>query len=87
MPKRQKWLFMARAEPQLKTYLQSSARTSCIDDREILEIVRIAKDVEQHFGAPQDMEWVVDKRFCLPGEHILGSGQGCKVYKKRSGEG
>ena len=35
----------------------------CLNDGEILEIVGIAKDVEAHFGAPQDMEWVVDKRF------------------------
>jgi pyruvate,water dikinase len=38
----------------------------CLDDPEILEIVRIAQDVEGHFGVPQDMEWVVDKDLAFP---------------------
>ncbi len=38
----------------------------CLEDREILEIVRIALDVERHFGVPQDMEWVVDQDLPFP---------------------
>ena len=38
----------------------------CLEDPEIQEIVRIALNVEQHFGVPQDMEWVVDKDLQLP---------------------
>ncbi len=38
----------------------------CLEDREILEIVRIAMDVERHFGVPQDMEWVVDRDLPFP---------------------
>ncbi|MGD0232238.1 MAG: PEP/pyruvate-binding domain-containing protein [Syntrophorhabdales bacterium] len=33
----------------------------CLDDAEIKEIARTAVQVEEHFGLPQDMEWVVDR--------------------------
>jgi pyruvate, water dikinase len=36
---------------------QSSA--SCLDERQIAALVRIAKHCEQHYGCPQDMEWAV----------------------------
>ena len=55
----------------------------CIDDAEILEIVRVAKQVEEHFGAPQDMEWVVDKRFAFPENIFWVQARGAKYTKKR----
>jgi len=61
-------------------------KTSCIDDREILEIVRIAKDVEQHFGNPQDMEWAVDKRFAFPENIFWVQARGAKYTKKEAGK-
>ena len=61
-------------------------KTSCIDDREILEIVRIAKDVEQHFGNPQDMEWAVDKRFAFPENIFWVQARGAKYTKKEAGQ-
>lgn len=38
----------------------------CLDDDEILEIARTALRVEQHFGVPQDMEWVIDRYLPFP---------------------
>lgn len=38
----------------------------CLEDREILEIARIAQDVEAHYGLPQDTEWVIDKDLPFP---------------------
>ncbi len=38
----------------------------CLNDDEILEITRIAKQTEVHFGVPQDMEWVVDDKLPFP---------------------
>ena len=32
----------------------------CVDPEELKEIVRVAKQVEDHFKVPQDMEWVLD---------------------------
>jgi len=54
----------------------------CIEECEILEIVKIAKDVEDHFGAPQDMEWVVDKRFSFPESIFWVQARGAKYTKK-----
>ena len=42
----------------------------CLNDDEILEIARIAKQTESHFGVPQDMEWVVDEKLPFP-ENII----------------
>jgi pyruvate,water dikinase len=38
----------------------------CLDDAELIAIVKTALDVEKHFGVPQDMEWVVDKNLPFP---------------------
>jgi pyruvate,water dikinase len=42
----------------------------CVEDEEIREIARTAIQVEQHFGLPQDMEWVVDRRL-PPGRNVF----------------
>jgi len=59
---------------------------SCLEDYEIYEIVRIAKDVENHFGAPQDMEWVVDKRFSFPENIFWVQAREAKYTKKEAGK-
>ncbi len=38
----------------------------CLTGDELREIVRIAHLVEDHFGVPQDMEWVVDDDLACP---------------------
>jgi pyruvate,water dikinase len=38
----------------------------CVDPEELKEIVRVAKQVEDHFQTPQDMEWVLDRFQSLP---------------------
>jgi len=38
----------------------------CISKEELLEIVRVSLDVENHFKTPQDMEWVVDLDLPVP---------------------
>ncbi len=42
----------------------------CLEDLEILEIAGTAVRGEQHFGVPQDMEWVAD-RALPPGRNIF----------------
>lgn len=39
---------------------------SCLNPSELSEIVRIAKDVENYFNLPQDMEWVIDQDLPFP---------------------
>jgi pyruvate, water dikinase len=38
----------------------------CVDSEELNEIVRVAKQVEDHFQTPQDMEWVLDRFQSIP---------------------
>jgi pyruvate, water dikinase len=38
----------------------------CVNPEELKEIVRIAKQVEEHFQTPQDMEWVLDGLQSIP---------------------
>jgi pyruvate, water dikinase len=42
----------------------------CLTDDEIKEIARVAVQAENHFGEPQDMEWVVEKEKA-PGNNIF----------------
>jgi pyruvate,water dikinase len=56
----------------------------CLEDNEILEIVSIAKNVENHFGFPQDMEWAVDKRFPFPENIFWVQARGAKYIKKEA---
>jgi pyruvate,water dikinase len=39
---------------------QDMQNQPCLTNEETLEIVRASLDAEEHFNAPQDMEWVVD---------------------------
>ena len=34
---------------------------SCLLDEEVLELARIGKRIEAHFGRPQDIEWAIDR--------------------------
>jgi len=62
-----------------------SRKLACIDDDEVLEVVRVAKGVEGHFNAPQDMEWVIDKRFPFPENIFWVQARAAKYAKKAAG--
>ena len=38
----------------------------CLDDREIKELAKIAKEIEKHYGRAMDIEWAIDKDFSFP---------------------
>jgi pyruvate,water dikinase len=35
-------------------------QTACLSDEEVIELAKIGKRIEKHFGRPQDIEWAVD---------------------------
>jgi pyruvate, water dikinase len=39
---------------------------ACLTEEEVIEIARIGKEVELHYGVAQDMEWVVDRYLPFP---------------------
>jgi len=38
----------------------------CIEDKEIHELARYAKRIEEYYGSPQDIEWAIDKHRSFP---------------------
>jgi pyruvate,water dikinase len=38
----------------------------CLTDQEVLALAKGGKQIEQHYGEPQDIEWVIDKDLSLP---------------------
>jgi pyruvate,water dikinase len=39
---------------------------SCLTDEEIIEIAKMGLRIEAHYGAPQDIEWAIDKDLSFP---------------------
>ena len=55
----------------------------CLEDHEIHELIRVALNVEKHFGVPQDMEWVVDQDLPHPDSVIWVQARPAKFTPKR----
>ena len=60
--------------------------TPCIDDREIKELVRVAKQIEDHYGSPQDIEWAIDKDFPFPENIFIVQSRPETVWSQRPKE-
>lgn len=61
---------------------QDMQQQACLCKDEILEIVRVSLDVEKHFNAPQDMEWVVDLDLPFPENLFWVQARPAKFTKK-----
>ncbi len=40
---------------------EASRRVPCLSDEELQTLRRIARDVERHYGRPQDIEWAIER--------------------------
>ncbi len=58
----------------------------CMDDREIKELVRIAKRIEEHYGCPQDIEWAIDKDLPFPENVFIVQSRPETVWSQRKKE-
>jgi pyruvate,water dikinase len=38
----------------------------CLSDEEILRLAQLAKQIEEHYGKPQDIEWAIDRDIPFP---------------------
>jgi len=38
----------------------------CLEDKEIIELAKIAKEIDKHYGCAMDIEWAIDKDFSFP---------------------
>jgi len=55
----------------------------CLEDREIKELVRIAKNIETHYGRPMDIEWAVDEDFSFPENIFIVQARPETVWSQR----
>lgn len=61
-------------------------KLQCLEDREILELTRLAKLVEEHFGCPQDIEWSISKSLPFPKNIFLVQARPESVWGKKKKE-
>lgn len=57
--------------------------TPCIDDKEVKELVRVAKLIEDHYGSPQDIEWAIDQDFPFPENIFIVQSRPETVWSQR----
>jgi pyruvate, water dikinase len=58
----------------------------CLEDREVIELTRIAKQVEAHFGAPQDIEYSISGSLPFPESIFLVQARPESVWGKKKKE-
>jgi pyruvate,water dikinase len=55
----------------------------CLDDSELIELVRIAKLIEDHYGSPQDIEWAIDRDLSFPDNIFILQSRPETVWSQR----
>lgn len=58
----------------------------CMEDREIKELVKVAKQIESHYGRPMDIEWAIDKDFSFPKNMFIVQARPETVWSQRKPE-
>jgi pyruvate,water dikinase len=58
----------------------------CLEDREIIELTKIAKKVQDHFGCPQDIEYSISGSLSFPESIFLVQARPESVWGKKKKE-
>jgi len=58
----------------------------CLEDREILELTKLARKVEDHFGCAQDLEWSISMSLPFPESIFLVQARPESVWGKKKKE-
>jgi pyruvate,water dikinase len=58
----------------------------CLEDREIIELVKVAKLIEEHYGCPQDIEWAIDVDLSFPENIFIVQSRPETVWSQRQKE-
>ncbi len=58
----------------------------CLEDREIKELVSLAKEIEAHYGCPQDIEWAIDRDLPFPLNMFIVQSRPETVWSQRRQE-
>ena len=73
-------------EMEYKELPADKRKVPCLEDREILELTKIAKTVEAHFGCPQDIEYSVSGSLPFPESIFLVQARPESVWGKKKKE-
>ena len=60
--------------------------TCCLTDDEIKALVRAAKNIENHYGRPMDIEWAIDKDISFPENMFIVQARPETVWSQRKTE-
>jgi len=60
--------------------------TCCLEEREIKELVKMGKIIEQHYGCPMDIEWAIDKDLNFPKNIFIVQARPETVWSRRKKE-
>jgi len=69
-------------KPFLSDIPAERQRIPCLSDEEVLEISKIGKAIERHFGRAQDIEWAVDMNRSFPKNIIILQARPVKIGGK-----
>jgi len=58
----------------------------CLEDQELKELVKIAKEIENHYGRAMDIEWAIDKDFSFPESVFIVQARPETVWSQRKRE-
>lgn len=58
----------------------------CLEDEEVKELVKIAKEIEIHYGCAMDIEWAIDKDFSFPESVFIVQARPETVWSQRKKE-
>ncbi len=56
----------------------------CLTDAEILELAKIGKHIEKHYGVAQDIEWAVDEDLTFPNNIIILQTRQESIWSKKT---
>ena len=58
----------------------------CMEDREVKALVKLAKEIEAHYGRAMDIEWAIDKDFSFPENMFIVQARPETVWSQRKTE-
>lgn len=59
----------------------------CLKDEEVLELARLGKKLERHYGKPQDIEWAVDSDLPFPENIFFVQTRPETIWSKKRSDG
>ncbi|MCR4419932.1 MAG: PEP/pyruvate-binding domain-containing protein [Clostridia bacterium] len=63
---------------------EEKAKTPCLEDREVIELAKVARRVEKHYGCPQDIEWCICEDRDFPDNVFLVQCRPETVWSKKA---